>query len=66
MGNLEEWLVFLAADSDEILEKLRNETKCPELKQAIADLEYASLSESEKHEYHAQLEAIKKAQENRG
>jgi hypothetical protein len=66
MSNLEEWLSFLAANSDEVLDKLRNETKCPELTKAIAELEYASLSESEKCEYLAQLEAIKKAQASRG
>ena len=65
MGNLEEWLTFLAADSDEVLGKLRKETKCPELKQAIAELEYASLSESEKLEYLAQLDAIKRAKASR-
>ena len=65
MGKLEEWLVFLAAESDEVLDKLRKETKCPELKKAIADLEYASLSESEKLDYHSQLDAIKEAQARR-
>jgi predicted transposase/invertase (TIGR01784 family) len=59
MTRLEQWLVFLAADSDEILEELRMEAHEPELDQALSEIEYAALSKRDQLLYQARMDAIR-------
>jgi hypothetical protein len=54
--------VFLAADSDGVLEELRMQTQDRDLDQALTEIEYAALSKRDKLLYQARMDAIRDEQ----
>jgi predicted transposase/invertase (TIGR01784 family) len=59
LKNLNRWLVFLAADSDRVLEELRMQTQDVDLDRALTEIEYAALSKRDKLLYQARMDAIR-------
>jgi predicted transposase/invertase (TIGR01784 family) len=64
LKNLNRWLVFLAADSDGVLEELRMQTQDRDLDQALTEIEYAALSKRDKLLYQARMDAIREERSN--
>jgi predicted transposase/invertase (TIGR01784 family) len=62
LKNLNRWLVFLAADSDGVLEELRMQTQDLDLDRALTEIEYAALSKRDKLLYQARMDAIRDEQ----
>jgi hypothetical protein len=56
--------VFLAADSDGVLEELRMQTQDRDLDQALTEIEYAALSKRDKLLYQARMDAIREERSN--
>jgi len=64
LKNLNRWLVFLAADSDRVLEELRMQTQDRDLDRALTEIEYAALSKRDKLLYQARMDAIREERSN--
>jgi predicted transposase/invertase (TIGR01784 family) len=64
LKNLNRWLVFLAADSDRVLEELRMQTQDLDLDRALTEIEYAALSKRDKLLYQARMDAIREERSN--
>jgi predicted transposase/invertase (TIGR01784 family) len=64
LKNLNRWLVFLAADSDGVLEELRMQTQDLDLDRALTEIEYAALSKRDKLLYQARMDAIREERSN--
>ncbi len=62
LKNLNRWLVFLAADSDRVLEELRMQTQDLDLDRALTEIEHAALSKRDKLLYQARMDAIRDEQ----
>jgi predicted transposase/invertase (TIGR01784 family) len=64
LENLNRWLVFLAADSDRVLEELLMQTQDVDLDRALTEIEYAALSKRDKLLYQARMDAIREERSN--